>query len=83
MNIEPIRSVGPGGGVAVPRTGLAAGEGDQLPRGGLHDAQWGQPEFRRVSSDRKLTSDACASFWPAYRRQQHHSNQCVPMPAAW
>ena len=45
MNIEPIRSVGPDAHVVVPRTGLAAGEGEQLPRGGLHDGQWRQPEF--------------------------------------
>ena len=37
MNIEPIRSVGPGGAVVGARTGLAAGEGDQLPRGSLCD----------------------------------------------
>ena len=55
MNIEPIRSVGPSAHVVVPPTGLAAGEGDQLPRGSLHDAQWGQPQFRRVYPDHKVT----------------------------
>ena len=54
LNIEPIRSVGPSGHVVAPRTGLAAGEGEQLPRGGLCDAQWRQPEFRRVYPDHKL-----------------------------
>ena len=39
MNIEPIRGVGPGGHVAEPRTGIAASEGEQLPRGGLCDWQ--------------------------------------------
>ena len=51
MNIEPIRSVGPGGRVAGQRTGLAAGEGEQLPRVSLHDAQWGQRGFRKPHPD--------------------------------
>ena len=51
MNIEPIRSVGPGGHVAVPRTGFAAGEGDQLPRGGLFDWQR-REEFSRTTTSR-------------------------------
>ena len=67
MNIEPIRGVGPGGGVKVPPIGLAAGERDQLPCGGLCDGQWRRPDLGRTYPDHCMLVSSCFRVWEVCR----------------
>ena len=72
VDVEPIRRVGPGSDVAVSATGLAAGDSDKFPRGGLCHRLWRQPESRRnrrTYLDHRLTClRRFLCFWDVCRR---------------
>ena len=79
VNIKSIRCIGPGSDVVAPCTGLAAGEGDKFPRGGLCAVEATRIQKNLSASQAHMLVSVSGRFC---RRRQYCSDHGLPIPAA-